>query len=171
MYNGFASIVAVCFTHPLSLIKAPCIIFIDEIDAVGSTRKQWEGHRKKTSHKLLVEMDGFEQNEGIFAHDLKAKTTKPGSRKGTNFFLFFLGNPNRSSLICESKSHGLAPVCTDWIPESALTSVAMPLQLAFVRSIADALARLGYVHSLAPGLRLWACPPVEVTSWLAEYEC
>ncbi|KAL2339647.1 hypothetical protein Fmac_007587 [Flemingia macrophylla] len=45
--------------------KAPCIIFIDEIDAVGATRKQWEGHTKKTLHQLLVEMDGFEQNEGI----------------------------------------------------------------------------------------------------------
>ncbi|XP_075494572.1 ATP-dependent zinc metalloprotease FTSH 11, chloroplastic/mitochondrial-like isoform X1 [Primulina tabacum] len=45
--------------------KAPCIIFIDEVDAVGSTRKQWEGHTKKTLHQLLVEMDGFEQNEGI----------------------------------------------------------------------------------------------------------
>lgn len=43
--------------------QAPCIIFIDEIDAVGSTRKQWEGHTKKTLHQLLVEMDGFEQNE------------------------------------------------------------------------------------------------------------
>ncbi|XLU24930.1 hypothetical protein S245_060996, partial [Arachis hypogaea] len=36
--------------------KRPCIIFIDEIDAVGSTRKQWEGHTKKTLHQLLVEM-------------------------------------------------------------------------------------------------------------------
>ncbi|CAL4948687.1 unnamed protein product [Urochloa decumbens] len=45
--------------------KAPCIVFVDEIDAVGSTRKQWEGHTKKTLHQLLVEMDGFEQNEGI----------------------------------------------------------------------------------------------------------
>eukprot|EP00250_Pteridium_aquilinum_P020458 c24820_g1_i1 orf=343-2865(-) len=45
--------------------KAPCIVFIDEIDAIGSTRKQWEGHTKKTLHQLLVEMDGFEANEGI----------------------------------------------------------------------------------------------------------
>ena len=44
-------------------IQAPCIIFIDEIDAIGSTRKQWEGHTKKTLHQLLVEMDGFESNE------------------------------------------------------------------------------------------------------------
>ncbi|KAG6495531.1 hypothetical protein ZIOFF_043357 [Zingiber officinale] len=53
---------------------APCIIFIDEIDAVGSTRKQWEGHTKKTLHQLLVEMDGFEQNEGII---LMAATNLP----------------------------------------------------------------------------------------------
>jgi ATP-dependent 26S proteasome regulatory subunit len=48
---------------PFHVLQAPCIIFIDEIDAVGSTRKQWEGHTKKTLHQLLVEMDGFEQNE------------------------------------------------------------------------------------------------------------
>ncbi|RWW51486.1 hypothetical protein BHE74_00042161 [Ensete ventricosum] len=54
--------------------QAPCIIFIDEIDAVGSTRKQWEGHAKKTLHQLLVEMDGFEQNEGIL---LMAATNLP----------------------------------------------------------------------------------------------
>ncbi|KAJ1377114.1 P-loop containing nucleoside triphosphate hydrolase, partial [Sesbania bispinosa] len=54
--------------------KAPCIIFIDEIDAVGSTRKQWEGHTKKTLHQLLVEMDGFEPNEGII---LMAATNLP----------------------------------------------------------------------------------------------
>lgn len=47
----------------LCFLQAPCIIFIDEIDAIGSTRKQWEGHTKKTLHQLLVEMDGFEQNE------------------------------------------------------------------------------------------------------------
>jgi hypothetical protein len=48
--------------------QAPCIVFIDEIDAVGSTRKQWEGHTKKTLHQLLVEMDGFEQNEVTLSH-------------------------------------------------------------------------------------------------------
>lgn len=65
--------------------KAPCIVFIDEIDAVGSTRKQWEGHTKKTLHQLLVEMDGFEQNEGIIvmaatnlADILDPALTRPG---------------------------------------------------------------------------------------------
>lgn len=43
--------------------QAPCIVFIDEIDAVGGSRKQWEGHTKKTLNQLLVEMDGFEPNE------------------------------------------------------------------------------------------------------------
>lgn len=65
--------------------KAPCIVFIDEIDAVGSTRKQWEGHTKKTLHQLLVEMDGFEANEGIIVvaatnlpETLDPALTRPG---------------------------------------------------------------------------------------------
>lgn len=36
--------------------KAPCIIFIDEIDAVGSSRKLWENHTRKTLNQLLVEV-------------------------------------------------------------------------------------------------------------------
>ena len=45
--------------------KAPCIVFIDEIDAVGGSRKQWENHSRKTLNQLLTEMDGFEANEGV----------------------------------------------------------------------------------------------------------
>lgn len=45
--------------------KAPCIVFIDEIDAIGGNRKQWDNHGKKTLNQLLVEMDGFEANEGV----------------------------------------------------------------------------------------------------------
>lgn len=36
--------------------KAPCIIFIDEIDAVGASRKLWENHTRKTLNQLLVEV-------------------------------------------------------------------------------------------------------------------
>lgn len=49
--------------------KAPCIVFIDEIDAVGRKRGAGftGGHdeREQTLNQLLVEMDGFESNEGI----------------------------------------------------------------------------------------------------------
>jgi len=49
--------------------NAPCIIFIDEIDAVGRNRGQGHGggndEREQTLNQLLVEMDGFNDNEGI----------------------------------------------------------------------------------------------------------
>ena len=49
--------------------NAPCIIFIDEIDAVGRARSQGMsgGHeeREQTLNQMLVEMDGFEGNEGV----------------------------------------------------------------------------------------------------------
>ena len=49
--------------------KAPCIVFIDEIDAVGRSRGQGVGggndEREQTLNQLLVEMDGFEANQGV----------------------------------------------------------------------------------------------------------
>ncbi len=49
--------------------NAPCIVFIDEIDAVGRSRGNGLGNsndeREQTLNQLLVEMDGFEANEGI----------------------------------------------------------------------------------------------------------
>lgn len=50
--------------------KAPCIIFIDEIDAVGRQRGAGVGggndEREQTLNQLLVEMDGFSANKGVF---------------------------------------------------------------------------------------------------------
>ena len=57
---------------------APCIIFIDEIDAVGRHRGSGMGNgndeREQTLNQLLVEMDGFEANEGVI---LIAATNRP----------------------------------------------------------------------------------------------
>jgi cell division protease FtsH len=58
--------------------SAPCIIFIDEIDAVGRHRGAGLGgghdEREQTLNQLLVEMDGFESNEGVI---LIAATNRP----------------------------------------------------------------------------------------------
>lgn len=58
--------------------NAPCIIFIDEIDAVGRLRGAGLGgghdEREQTLNQLLVEMDGFEENEGII---VIAATNRP----------------------------------------------------------------------------------------------
>merc|ERR1711907_890982 len=58
--------------------NAPCIIFIDEIDAVGRHRGAGLGggndEREQTLNQLLVEMDGFESNEGVI---ILAATNRP----------------------------------------------------------------------------------------------
>lgn len=58
--------------------NAPCIVFIDEIDAVGRLRGAGLGgghdEREQTLNQLLVEMDGFEENEGVI---VLAATNRP----------------------------------------------------------------------------------------------
>ena len=65
--------------------KAPCIVFIDEIDAVGGNRKAFESHTRKTLNQLLTEMDGFEHSEGVVVlastnipESLDPALTRPG---------------------------------------------------------------------------------------------
>jgi len=58
--------------------QAPCIIFIDELDALGKVRgvNVMGGHdeREQTLNQLLVEMDGFETNKGVI---IMAATNRP----------------------------------------------------------------------------------------------
>ncbi|MBS5725356.1 MAG: ATP-dependent zinc metalloprotease FtsH [Clostridiales bacterium] len=59
--------------------KAPCIVFIDEIDAIGKKREGQIGgndEREQTLNQLLTEMDGFEENSGVI---LLAATNRPES--------------------------------------------------------------------------------------------
>eukprot|EP00339_Tiarina_fusa_P012843 CAMPEP_0117052650 /NCGR_PEP_ID=MMETSP0472-20121206/36396_1 /TAXON_ID=693140 ORGANISM="Tiarina fusus, Strain LIS" /NCGR_SAMPLE_ID=MMETSP0472 /ASSEMBLY_ACC=CAM_ASM_000603 /LENGTH=759 /DNA_ID=CAMNT_0004767363 /DNA_START=275 /DNA_END=2554 /DNA_ORIENTATION=- len=66
--------------------KSPCIIFIDEIDAVGGSRQlKDQSALKMTLNELLVQMDGFEENNAIivigatnFAASLDSALTRPG---------------------------------------------------------------------------------------------
>jgi cell division protease FtsH len=61
-----------------AVAKAPCIIFIDELDAIGRSRGVHIGavndEREQTLNQLLVEMDGFEANKGVI---LLAATNRP----------------------------------------------------------------------------------------------
>ncbi len=61
--------------------KAPCIVFIDEIDAIGQKRNTGAGiggndEREQTLNQLLTEMDGFEENTGVI---ILAATNRPES--------------------------------------------------------------------------------------------
>ena len=59
--------------------KAPCIVFIDEIDAIGQKRDGRLGgndEREQTLNQLLTEMDGFEDNTGVV---ILAATNRPES--------------------------------------------------------------------------------------------
>ncbi|OMJ15865.1 ATP-dependent zinc metalloprotease YME1-like protein, partial [Smittium culicis] len=66
--------------------KSPSIVFIDEIDAIGSKRSQRDqSYMKQTLNQLLVELDGFSQSEGVifigatnFPESLDSALTRPG---------------------------------------------------------------------------------------------
>ena len=62
--------------------KAPCIVFIDELDALGKVRMQspMGGHeeREQTLNQLLAEMDGFDSKKGVI---IMAATNRPGGAR------------------------------------------------------------------------------------------
>ena len=69
----------ICRQNQINLKKAPCIVFIDEIDAIGQKRDGRAGgndEREQTLNQLLTEMDGFEENTGVM---ILAATNRPES--------------------------------------------------------------------------------------------
>ncbi len=98
---------------------APCIIFIDEIDAVGRHRGAGLGgghdEREQTLNQLLVEMDGFESNEGVI---IIAATNRPD--------VLDPGDPAPGPLRPPHRRHR-APTCAVARASSASTRSGRPL--------------------------------------------
>lgn len=82
----FYIVVIICFVEAAKE-RAPCVIFIDEIDSVGAKRTNSVLHpyANQTINQLLSEMDGFHQNEGVIVlgatnrrEDLDQALLRPG---------------------------------------------------------------------------------------------
>lgn len=67
VYFRLLLVLSICLFQARAKTTTPCIIFIDEIDSVGSKRTSSSLHpyANQTINQLLSEMDGFVQNEGI----------------------------------------------------------------------------------------------------------
>jgi DNA polymerase III delta prime subunit len=103
--------------------NAPCIVFIDEIDAVGRHRGAGLGgghdEREQTLNQLLVEMDGFESNEGVIliAGDQPSRRPRPGAAAAGPFRSPHRRQPSRSSRAAKASSR-----CTPRRSRSPTTS-------------------------------------------------
>ena len=90
--------------HVQAKTKAPCIVFIDEIDAVGRQRGAGMGggndEREQTINQLLTEMDGFEGNTGVI---VLAATNRPDVLDPA---LLRPGRFDRQVRCCSSAQHG-----------------------------------------------------------------
>ena len=95
--------------------NAPCIIFVDEIDAVGRTRGAGVGggndEREQTLNQLLTEMDGFEGNTGTLSCTV-AISSLTGHRAG--------GNLQHCSPSWFYRAVGTYTVCS-FVPETIIT--------------------------------------------------
>ena len=104
--------------------SAPCIVFIDEIDAVGRQRGAGLGggndEREQTLNQLLVEMDGFEANEGIIVLAATNTTISP-----TSYFAFisFASSSDISFASSKTSSTTVFFACTVILPFLSISTV------------------------------------------------
>ena len=91
--------------------NAPCIIFIDEVDAIGKSRDSRYGgndEREQTLNQLLAEMDGFDTSKGLL---ILAATNRPEVldpallRPGRFFFFFIVDRPDLKGRVSILKVH------------------------------------------------------------------
>ncbi|MDR1669166.1 MAG: ATP-dependent zinc metalloprotease FtsH [Oscillospiraceae bacterium] len=129
--------------------SSPCIVFIDEIDAVGRHRGAGMGgghdEREQTLTQLLVEMDGFSSNEGVI---VMAATNRPDIldpallRPGRFDRQVYLGYPDIKGREAILKLHGRNKPCDDTIDFSIIAKQTAGLTGADLENLLNESALL-----------------------------